>query len=454
MTFPRNHFFRRCAMLSLVVLSATTHAYTDAEIDLMFKALKAENQALREELQQLRQRSADVEKNQQAELKEQLVPATHRPGQQISSIKRSLDEQQETIRVNGFLTAGASKADPAVSDQNNSFSDDISFDTDSVVGLQTSFQVNEKTDVTLQMVARAAEDWEVEAEWAFLRYRITEDLSFRAGRLRLPIQLFSESVEVGFSYPWVRPPSEVYSLPINNFEGVDVLYADNFGDWAAEFQIFAGNDNDDTFQTDELFGANATLSSGPWTVRASASSFSFDIDIASFSPIEQVEFVEDGGSYYALAGMYDDGEWLLLAEISTFDSDQGNIFRDSDAGYVTVGKYFGKWMPHLTFAKSYTTNEPDPYTLFTIPVEVIPNPGDDPIIVEVPVSSETLEFTGTSYTMGLRYNITENTSAKMEWTHYSEFDDTGGIWTNLRFVGASGGVDEVDIYSLVIDVIF
>ncbi|ARN74262.1 hypothetical protein [Oceanicoccus sagamiensis] len=448
MTFTR---ILGLAALLLLALSTTANAYTDAEIDRMFNKLKAENQALRDELQQLRSRSKQAQEKKPDELSSQLVP---RSQQQISSIKRSLDEQQETFRINGFLTAGATKADPAVSDQNNSFSDDVSFDTDSVVGLQATFQINKKTDVTVQMVARAAEDWEMEAEWAFLRYKLSEDLSFRAGRLRLPIQLFSESVEVGFSYPWVRPPSEVYSLPINNFEGVDFIYAHNFGDWAAEFQVFAGNDNDDIFQTNELYGANATLSSGPWTLRTSASSFSFDIDVASFSPIEQVEFIGDGGSYYTVAGMYDDGEWLLLAELSTFDADDSIIFRDSDAGYITVGKYFGKWMPHLTVAKSYTKNEPDPYTLFTIPVEVIPNPGDDPIIVEVPVSSETLEFTGTSYTLGLRYNITENTSAKMEWSHYTQFDDTGGIWTNLRFAEAAKGIDEVDIYSLVIDVVF
>lgn len=445
---------RSCAALLLVALSATAGAYTDAEIDLMFKALKAENQTLKDELQQLRNRSEKSGQNYTGGLSEQVVPSNGDSKEKIISIKRSIDEQQETFRINGFLTAGATKADPEISDANNSFSDDISFDTDSVVGLQASFQVNEKTDVTVQMVARAAEDWEMEAEWAFLRYQISEDLSFRAGRLRLPINLFSESVEVGFSYPWVRPPSEVYSLPINNFEGVDLIYAKNIGDWAAQLQVFAGNDNDDIFQTNELYGANVTLSSGPWMLRTSASSFSFDVDVASFSPIEQVEFIEDGGTYYTLAGMYDDGDWLLLSEISTFNADQANIFRDSDAGYITVGKYIGKWMPHLTLAKSYTTNEPDPYTLFTIPVEIIPNPGDDPIIIGIPISSETLEYTGTSYTMGLRYNLTANASAKMEWTHYSQFDDTGGIWTNLRFGEASKGIDEVDIYSLVIDVIF
>jgi hypothetical protein len=442
-----------------------SYAYTDAEIDQMIKALQQENQELRAELAQALDHANERKQESSNLLTEHLVPASSQTQaqaqavvnagkSQISSINQSIEQQQESFHVNGFLTTGAALADREVSDQNNSFSDDLSFDTDSIVGLQAKFKLSDRADITTQLVARSADDWDLSAEWAFVSYRFNEQMSVRAGRLRLPIYLFSESVEVGFSYPWVRPPSEVYSLPINNYEGVDFLYSRNFGDWVSKLQVFAGNSSNDAFQANELFGANITLSSGAWTFRASASDFAFDIDVSAFSPIEQSELVQDGGSYYNISGMYDDGEWLLLTELSNFDADRANIFRDSDAGYITIGKYMGDWMPHLTIAKTYTTNEPEPYTLFSIPVEIIPAPGAPPIIINVPISSETLEYTSTSYTLGLRYNLNANTSAKLEWSRYSQLEDTGGIWTNLRFAAESEGVDEIDIYSIVVDMVF
>ncbi|ARN76216.1 hypothetical protein BST96_20180 [Oceanicoccus sagamiensis] len=406
-------------------------AYTDAEIDQMFKALQAENDALKEEIKQLKQES-------EATIQEQLVPARQNNQTQISSVKRSLEKQQSALKINGFLTAGASKADPAVYDQNIDISDDITFDTDTIVGLQTSFQLSPKSDVTVQMVARAADNWELEAEWAFLRYNLTDDLSFRAGRLRLPLYLFSESLDVGFSYPWVRPPNEVYALPIKNYEGIDLLYTASTGDWIHQLQVFAGNDNDDNFDTSNFFGGNITSSSGPWTYRISA--FKFDIEFSKFAGFEPTENIEDGGTYYTLAGMYDDGNWLAITEISTYKTDQTTVFRDTDSGYVTLGKHMGKFMPHFTYGKSYTTNEPK----------------DDPVDI---LLGQFINFTGTSYAAGLRYNLTENTSAKLEWTHYTDMDGTGGIWNGLRFDelnGSSGpeDIDNIDIYSIVLDVVF
>ncbi len=418
-------------ILPLIMLSSTAAAYTDAEIDEMFKALKAENQALKEEIQQLKM---DAE----PQISEQVVPARTNQQSQISSVKRSLEKQESALKINGFLTAGASKASPAVYDQNIDISDDVTFDTDTIIGLQTSFQLSPEADVTVQMVAKAADNWELEAEWAFLRYNLTDDLSFRAGRLRLPLYLFSESLDVGFSYPWVRPPNEVYALPIRNYEGVDLLYTASHGDWIHQFQVFVGNDSDDNFDTSNFFGGNMTSSMGPWTYRASV--FKFDIEFSKFAGFEPTENIEDGGTYYTLAGMYDDGSWLAITEISTYKTDQTVVFRDTDSGYITLGKHIGNFLPHITYGKSYTTNEPkgDSLDIFL---------------------GEFVNFTGTSYAAGLRYNLTENTSAKLEWTHYTDMDGTGGIWNGLRFdqlTGAAGpeNIDDIDIYSIVIDVVF
>ena len=418
-------YLKRTLVTLLLTQVATVQAYTDAEIDQMIKALKEENQELRKEVQRL-QRQQD--QNTADKLIERPVSRSSQSEQQINSVKRSIESQDNNFKINGFLTAAATTADPAVYNQTSSYDDDIAFDNESIVGLQTSFNVNEITDVTVQMVARGEENWNLEAEWAFVRYSPTDDLSLRAGRLRLPLYLFSESLEVGFSYPWVRPPSEVYALPISNFEGIDLLYTLPSGDWFHQLQVFTGQDKGDGYETDDFYGANITSTTGPWTVRASA--FTFDIEFSKFAEFIPAENIEDGGSYYTLAGMYDDSNWLVVSELYVYDTKETIAFRDTEAGYITIGKYINDWLPYFTYAKAYTTNEPD-----------------SPL-------SRFVNFTNTSYTVGARYNMTANTSAKFEWNHYTDLDDTGGIWNGLAFSDRAEGIEDIDIYSIVLDVVF
>jgi hypothetical protein len=84
--------------------------------------------------------------------------------------------------------------------------------------------------------------YELDASWAFLKYQVDSDTYARAGRLRMPIFLLSEYLDVGVAYPWVRPPMEVYGLvPFSNFSGVDVTRRMDFFDRDLTVQISYGN---------------------------------------------------------------------------------------------------------------------------------------------------------------------------------------------------------------------
>ena len=62
-------------------------------------------------------------------------------------------------------------------------------------------------------------------EWANIKYQVTPDLSLRFGRIALPIFLAADYRKVGYAYPWVRTPVEVYNaLPLSNSDGVDATY--------------------------------------------------------------------------------------------------------------------------------------------------------------------------------------------------------------------------------------
>ncbi len=161
----------------------------------------------------------------------------------------------EGISISGFLTAGTTYADKqlltaappgtiatkAVS-QDGNIQNTPDFSTDSRLGLQISAKVNPDISVTGQLLAKANKDnSNVEADWAFVSYRVNEPLSIRAGKIKFPTFLISDYYEVGYAYPWIRPPQEVYySNPITTLNGVDVLAKYRFSNMTLLFQPYYG----------------------------------------------------------------------------------------------------------------------------------------------------------------------------------------------------------------------
>ena len=365
------------------------------------------------------------------------------------SFKPSFNKPRSDLHINGFLTVGVNHADPEVTSTNESYRSDLSFDTKAILGLQATYQLTSKFNVTGQIVSKADKDWglDTDLDWAFFRYHLTDDLTFRAGRLRLPLYFFSESAEVGFSYPWVTPPSEVYVVPLFDYEGADFLYSMSTGDWIHQLQVFGGSVDTEILKASTTYGINLTSSSGPWTYRASFLEINdAELNYPTFPQLESSFEIGDAIDYYAAAAIYDDGDWLLISELSVLDTGSSTVLFGKNSGYITIGKYIDHWLPYFSYGKSYTTNEAPSQVLFELPVEFPP--------FSIPVYSDILEFTTTSYSLGLRYNLNANTSVKFQWSHFTDFDGTGGRFFNLRFSNSTTDVDSVDTFALVIDMVF
>ena len=49
--------------------------------------------------------------------------------------------------------------------------------------------------------------------------------SAKAGRQRLPRFRYSDFLEVGHAYPWLRPPHAVYTATFSNDDGLSAAYS-------------------------------------------------------------------------------------------------------------------------------------------------------------------------------------------------------------------------------------
>ena len=121
--------------------------------------------------------------------------------------------------VSGFGTAGYARSDQSYTYQR--FIDDSgTFWRDSVAGLQVDARLADKFGATVQFKLAPATDSDDEfkgtVSWAFLSWRPTNDWLLRAGKQRMPLYLYSETVDVGVTYEFARLPTEMYSITTNN----------------------------------------------------------------------------------------------------------------------------------------------------------------------------------------------------------------------------------------------
>lgn len=96
---------------------------------------------------------------------------------------------------------------------------------DSIFGLQLNADFSPQWGVTLQttLAPSVSDDnaSEVTLPWAFVSWRPENEWLLRAGKMRMPMYLYSENLSVGASYEFMHLPTEVYSTaPTNDFTGL------------------------------------------------------------------------------------------------------------------------------------------------------------------------------------------------------------------------------------------
>ncbi|WP_085316535.1 hypothetical protein [Derxia lacustris] len=124
----------------------------------------------------------------------------------------------------GFGTVGYARSDRDYAYQ-RFIDDEGSFKRDSLLGAQLDVSFSPQWSATVQArLAPGLEDdghWDVKPTWAFLGWRPNDDWLLRAGRLRIPLYLYSQTMDVGQTHDMARLPTEMYSItPTSDFDGL------------------------------------------------------------------------------------------------------------------------------------------------------------------------------------------------------------------------------------------
>ncbi len=156
-----------------------------------------------------------------------------------------LAQANDNLHVSGFgsvIGAQVIEGSGHVADYPNAgiYDDQFDLSKETKFGLQAVATINDRTRFTTQAMSRGANDFEPQVEWMFVNYAIQDDLELQAGKLRVPVYYFSEYMDVGYAYPWIRVPSDAYSLDLTNFNGVQLNYRTYMGSVNIATAVYAG----------------------------------------------------------------------------------------------------------------------------------------------------------------------------------------------------------------------
>ena len=319
------------------------------------------------------------------------------------------------------------------------------------VGVQIYSALTDKVSVTLALTAQGGQSgYEVTPEWAYGTYQFNQDWGLRMGRFKGPFYMVSDYRDVGYAYPWVRPPEEVYSTnPIKSLNGLDLVFQKTVNDVNYLLEIYGGSGNNETlvnanlapalcaafqpsgdpcpyaptdlpldFETYNSAGINASIGTEAITFRAGY--YNTKVNAGGL-------IAGEGGTFAGVGLIVDWRNIVFYSEYIARDTDNtpnmSMAFPDQNAWYATLGYRFSSFLPYVTFAEI--------------------DEGADPSMFALRQSSTAL---------GLRWDIDDAADIKFEVKQIDPEATPGlggevGLWDGVL-------VDKGTVYTITFDTIF
>ena len=355
--------------------------------------------------------------------------------------------------VSGFGSIGASRLQSDALDYMDNKGTAWNFESDTVLGLQLNGNLAERLSLTAQAVARGYNwddtgEFEPQLDWLFLRYQLSQGWRLRLGRLRTPHYLFSETLDVGYSYPWARPPVDVYApvlAPFSSFDGMDLAYISDWNGTAVDLQLLGGRmkrtRDSLSVKVSPMWGGNLKLQRGELTLRYGLIYDRTDIHDGSFNQAQTL--YDNYSSVNPLFGdiadaLYANGDWYRYQSLGanwehqnfTTTAEAFDI-RNTDDGYTNNahGWYlstqyrFNLLTPYIVYGHHVERFNQDARQDIIDSYGILPAglPGNEALDTLRQLSLETIDglsYEQYSWTAGIRYDLLANMALKAEWQRF------------------------------------
>lgn len=398
---------------------------------------------------------------------------------------------QQNGSLSGFASLAAGRLEGEGLRYQNYADDEWDFEGDSLLGLQLNLDLAERLSLTVQIVSRGyrwddTNPFEPTLDWLFVRYQLDDAWRIRLGRMRTPLYLYSETLDVGYSYVWARTPLDVYApitLPFSNFDGADLVYLTDWGNYSLDLQLLAGatqrSRNTLTVNVDPLMGGNLTLHGDQFTLRYGLLMLRTDITLSNVGTIEQVyetagqlidpvfsdinrQFSanDDWYRYQTLGLRWSLDDLSVTGEIFDIRNTDDGYTNDAYGWYLSLQYRAGQVTPYVVAGRHHNQFNQDTLHTLRQTYEVWPE-GQTVLMFQEQVDQldqvrrstlgfiDALNFEHRTWSVGLRYDIRPNVALKAEWQY---FDFISGV--SHFIVTTPNPPDHASMTTFTLDVVF
>lgn len=307
----------------------------------------------------------------------------------------------------------------------------LSFKTDSMLGVQFDLRPQPGLGATVQVVSRltAEDDYAPELTMAYLKFSPADNVSVRLGRMLLETYLQGDSAEIGYANLQIRQPVIYYP---RGFDGVDAEATQPVGAGVLRFKGAAGWTHGKLFSGGEVYDTGGSRNWGGgveyawngWTGRVYADRLELDDELASLRPgaalPSALALAPNGARILDRLSM--EGRALTLRSLAlAYDSGplQGSV------SYSTIAS--SHWPTrHILYASAgYRIGQVTPYASYAayrsprgiVPTGLPSGAGFDAVNRAASVAQGAIMLNQSDFTFGARYDFAGSMALKFLVDH-------------------------------------
>ncbi len=279
-------------------------------------------------------------------------------------------EEEDKLKFSGFTRVVLGYLD----DKNAEYvgyDNSISFDQQSLLGLQADYTFNDQLSLTGQVIGHTGEQRSSGLEWLYLTYTPSKALRIKLGKQRIPFFNYSDSLDVGFAYPWLTLPQQFYDTAFfSTFEGVLANYEYVFDNWVMNFEGYWGRYDDKIYlasgeidtQVTGLYGFNTSAAYNNWTFRAAYNEGNANLTLPGAAQFVEVlnqfgfsqsaETLNPDGliRFYQLSANYENLNYFVRSEVAKMVGESGPV-PDIDSFYISAGYNFYPYTLYISYGE-------------------------------------------------------------------------------------------------------
>jgi len=381
-------------------------------------------------------------------------------------------------KLSGFGTLGAVHSSERHADYSSSAlkadgagrSHAWSADVDSKLGAQVDWQMSPRWSAVLQVVSEQRLDYSYRprVEWANVKYQATPELALRVGRIALPMFVAADYRKVGYAYPWVRTPVELYgAVPLSSSDGADLTWRWNGETLRGTTQAFAGRTDMALYEGARLRGSgiaglSQTIERGALSARASLITTRLTVSLypelfaglrafggQGIDVADAIATERKRANAFSIGMNYDPGEWFVLAEAGHYRVD--SFLGTTNSFYTSGGYRYGAFTPFVGYARITGKKPPGPHALSLdgLPAPYAAAGGELNLVLDKLLRTIASQSTVSA---GLRWDAAPNVALKLQYDRVTPRDGSRGTMMNLGPAFRSG--QTAHVASATLDFVF